>query len=264
MSRRKNKASGSSGPQTPKYIVSYSAMMTILLAFFIMMNTLAEVREYGLIGNGLGLFRMSFNSLGLPGFLTGGRLPANLNAVGGKIRVEEDAEDAEQNTKPAEGRLIDPDRHDLRETVFGLLKTEDRVVLPLDIRYAPVLDKAAKNRLNVLARLIRQRAAEIIVSAAIPAGMSKGPDAWREPSAWALRIANYLKEKNRVGDNRVLAVGATVAPGDGDAGEAKDPTVCIILRPPRTALKPSLGNNGELGEVRPRNLIRLNPGDNSL
>jgi len=264
MSRRdKKNSSETTGPETPKYIVSYSAMMTILLAFFIMMNTLAAVREYGLVGNGLGLFRMSFNSLGLPGFLTGGRQPANLNAVGGKFRVEDEEED-ESDTTTNQGRLIDPDRHDLRETVFGLLKTEDRVVLPLDIRYSPVLDKAAKRRLNVLARLIRQRKAEIVVSAAVPAERSESADVWEAPSAWALRIADYLKEKNRVGDNRVLAVGATVAPGDEDAGEAKEPTVCIVLRTPRTALKSSAEQNGDIGEVLSRKLIELNPNEDSL
>ena len=112
--------------EPPKYIVAYSAMMTILLAFFIMLNSLATVQEYGLKGAGLGLFRMSFNSLGLPGFLTGGRKPVGLNSPGGKHQPEAEITEGDEG-KEQDGRLIEPDKRDIKDVLTAVLKTADKV-----------------------------------------------------------------------------------------------------------------------------------------
>ena len=45
--RRGNSNAPESKREAPKYLVAYSAMMTILLAFFIMLNSLATVQEGG-------------------------------------------------------------------------------------------------------------------------------------------------------------------------------------------------------------------------
>ena len=224
--------------EPPKYIVSYAAMMTILLAFFIMLNTLAEVKEYGLIGSGLGLFRLSFNSLGLPGFLQGGRKPTNLNAVGGRYMIEKDEAEADQSGKPAEGRLINPDKRDLKEALLGLKKTEEKVVLPLDIPYAPRLDKKSKARLSEIARLIRQRHAEVLVCATVPEGTGHSDHPWREAAAWALRVGRYLAAEGRVGKSRVVAVGGTVGTDENGEQQIKGPTIRLVLRPLKRGLQP--------------------------
>ena len=46
--KRRNSKAPETKREAPKYIVAYSAMMTILLAFFIMLNSLATVQEGGL------------------------------------------------------------------------------------------------------------------------------------------------------------------------------------------------------------------------
>jgi len=226
--------------------------MTILLAFFIMMNTLAEVRDYGLIGKGLGLFQMSFNSLGLPGFLKTGNKVTDLNAVGGKFRPEEE-ETPDEDRQKADGRLIDPDKRDLKETLLGLLKTEDRVILPLDVQFGPRLTQRDQDNLMAFARLIRGQQTEIHVCAAVPPAAAKDRDPWQESGEWALRVGVYLSENNRVGGNPVIAAGGTAPPSVNEKEPFLDPMMWVVLRPLRAPLSAPGGTGPAQEKVRLRN-----------
>jgi len=257
VSRKRKKATAEANPQEPpRYIVSYAAMMTILLAFFIMLNNLATVREYGLLGAGMGLFRMSFNSFGLPGFLSGARTPANLNEVGGKFVPEDD--DRKEDGKKPDNRLISPDKRDMKETLMGLLKTEERVALPLDIEYSRRLNQKSRNQLDALARLIRQRDADVMILASLPESMTDADDPWQEAGAWAMRVGRYLTRKGRVGRNRVITVGS-VDYAEEEEG-ARRPSIRVVLRAPERDLKaPSMGN-GRREDIYDRTGRKRTPG----
>ena len=240
--------------EPPKYIVAYSAMMTILLAFFIMLNSLATVREYGLKGAGLGLFRMSFNSLGLPGFLTGGRKPVGLNSPGGKHQPEAEITEGDAG-KEQDGRLIEPDKRDIKDMLTAVLKTHNRVVLPLDIRYGDRLNRESKKRLAEIARLIRQSDSEVLVCATIPQGSRGERHPWYDASMWALLVAKYLCHQGKVPAHRVTAIGYAASPQAeqmADSGDAppssipnsaihnpkwSEPTISLILRPPKKSYR---------------------------
>ena len=62
----------------PAYIVSFSGLMTILLTFFILLCTMANEQEYGLVGAGTGSFVHNINAFGLPGLLPGHRTTVDL------------------------------------------------------------------------------------------------------------------------------------------------------------------------------------------
>ena len=247
--------------EPPKYIVAYSAMMTILLAFFIMLNSLATVREYGLKGAGLGLFRMSFNSLGLPGFLTGGRKPVGLNSPGGKHQPEVETDEGEEG-KEQDGRLIEPDKRDIKDALTAVLETHNRMVLPLDIRYGDSLDREGKKRLAEIARLLRQSDSEILVCATIPRESRSARHPWYDASMWALLVAKHLCHTGNVPAHRLTAIGYAASPqgeqvADGglrvpDSGDAPssliphssvgnpqcgEPTISLILRPPKKSYR---------------------------
>lgn len=240
--------------EPPKYIVAYSAMMTILLAFFIMLNSLATVQEYGLKGAGLGLFRMSFNSLGLPAFLTGGRKPVGLNSPGGKHQTETDTDEAEEG-KERDSRLIELDKRDIKDALTAVLKTHNRVVLPLDIRYGDSLNRESKKRLAEIARLLRQSDSEVLVCATLPRGGRGARHPWYDASMWALLVAKYLCHKGNVPARRLTAVGYAASPQGEQTADSEDapsspiphssirnpqwgePTISLILRPPKKSYR---------------------------
>jgi len=194
--------------EPPKYIVSYSAMMTILLAFFIMLNNLAQEREYGLKGAGLGAFKANFVASGLPGFLVGSRTPNMLDHTGGKWRPATDAK-AEGKTHEKQGRLISSDAKDL-ETLFQQAVSARRdVALPLAVSYGEELSAAAKRQLAALARNVLATRSRIMIRASLTPDEG-GENPWGRASRWALRVANYLCEEEGVPPARVMAVARIV------------------------------------------------------
>ncbi len=220
---------GKSGP--PKYIVSYAAMMTILLAFFIMLNNLSTQREYGLKGSGLGVFRKSFNSLGLPGILPRSDKPVSLKKSGGKY-IPADRGAVETGGKRYDGRLIKPEEYDLEETLMARLKTQEEVVLPLGMQPMEELSEASKERLASLARLIRRTDQTVVVRATMVGG-DGAPHPWYDGSVWALRVAKYLCYEGGLAPERVTAVGCVAPPEEGatSAQKSEDATICLVLRP---------------------------------
>jgi len=215
----------------PKYIVSYSAMMTILLAFFIMLNNLASVQEYGLVGAGLGIFRRSFNSYGLPGVLPGSLRARKLTSEGGKFVPEELPDDVKG--RPPEERLIEPPEHDLEEVLNALVKVEREVSLPLPLEDSGDLGAAARERLSALARLVRFQGQQIQVQAVWRRTGSPTREEWCRVSARAYRAADYLFRHERIASDRILVVGKVAPPlrEEGAREAPAAPEVRLVLRP---------------------------------
>ncbi len=53
----------------PAYMVSFCDMMTLILTFFILLVSMSEEQNYGLMAKGVGSFIMAIESQGLPGVL---------------------------------------------------------------------------------------------------------------------------------------------------------------------------------------------------
>ena len=195
-------------------------MMTILLAFFILLNQMAQVRDYGLLGAGLGMFRMSFVASGLPGFLTGATNAGQLITPAGKYRPEngETSEDEDQGVD-YDGRLIAVDGKDLKDSLQKAVKTREPVVLPLAITYGRELSDEAKRQLAILARTARGGDDKLMIQATVADSAVRRP--WSAASAWALQVGRYLCDTEGIPHHRVIVVGRVRRAGDDAEGARK-------------------------------------------
>lgn len=67
---RKKKAADD-GPRVPGWIVSFSDMVTLLLAFFVLLQSFARIQDPELFFVGQGSFKSAISGMGLPGWLIG-------------------------------------------------------------------------------------------------------------------------------------------------------------------------------------------------
>lgn len=232
--------------EPPKYIVSYSAMMTILLAFFIMLNTIAQEREYGLKGAGLGAFTVSFVSSGLPGFLTGSTKPTSLGQPGGKWRPETD-DTADGKTHVKDERLISSDDKDLESLLQQAVNTQKDVALPLAINPEGTLSPANKRQLASLAKTIRQTNSSILIRASM-AYDEASDNPWSQAGQWALRVTEYLCEQEKVPHHRVIAVGCILPDELDEAGNRirAQSSISVVIVPGTTSEDENAGQRTNL------------------
>jgi len=253
---------------TPRYIVSYSALMTILLAFFIMLNAFAEVREYGLIGAGLGEFVRSFRSLGLPGFLTRGTHPARLSATAPKYLTPSMLEES-SDAEPYDGRALEESEKRVRNAIVRLVEKGDEVVIPLPVEFVPGtsdLKRRSIRHLERAARVLRATSSEVSVEVSLgrpPTSRAGRGAVWRLSGARALEIVRHLRFRGGLAPQRLRAVGRgrtpalSRRPGNDadsvDAGPGRAPSqdgidrVNIVLRPLHA--KRRLGRARDRGRV---------------
>ena len=78
--KRKSKTSEEQGPKVPGYIVTFSDMVTLLLTFFVMLLTLADVQDPELFDKGRDSFIESIRYIGL-GSLIGRQQKPNLGSI---------------------------------------------------------------------------------------------------------------------------------------------------------------------------------------
>jgi len=150
------------GPKTPAWIVSFTDMITLLLAFFVMLQSFAKDQDPELFAIGRGSLRRAIAGLGVPDWLFG--KPRSIGAEAPKKKNP-----TEESNKKTRQRVIDPEDERIRE-VFRDLKqlletrTSDTAMRPINIILTPIrferssatLDARAKEYLADLAVSFRQ------------------------------------------------------------------------------------------------------------
>lgn len=131
-------------PQTPAYIVTYSDMVTLLLTFFVLLLTLAEMQDPEMFNRGRDSFWESIRLCGL-GALLGNPISRDMGATQTKHQTSE--------PEVSEDRALDEYREKLRQAFDRL--SQSAVTLPsqvvaqrLDFRMTDIRFAAGQATLN--------------------------------------------------------------------------------------------------------------------
>ena len=159
--RRRRRVTETKGPKVPAYIVTFSDMVTLLLTFFVMLLSLASVRDPELFYKGRGAFLQSMKELGL-GMLYNRKRGPDFGSV--KIKYFIDTPD-----KRFPGRSIDAKEEEIRRVfndVRRSMKTLPSQIVAkktnfsiTNIRFPPggaTLNEPAKRFLTEFSLLLQQ------------------------------------------------------------------------------------------------------------
>lgn len=199
----------------PAYIVSMSALWTIMLSFFILMCTMAQEQEAGFVAAGTGSFIGEMSSWGLEGLLRGTR---NAILYGFNRPVynvnKEDVHKKTPLTLIPERQIKAPDRR-----IENLEPLPERKIIlrkPTDIRFAPgsyALDQRARRQLDDVLGVLRGTVLEITIEAYLDQDASfNSPasdilDGWELSTRRAQAVAEYLHVHGQIPRRRLVPVG---------------------------------------------------------
>jgi len=149
------------GNSVPTWIVSFSDMVTLLLAFFVLLQSFASVRDPELFFVGQGSFKQAIASFGLPAWLFGQQdAPKHDNA---KVRHPTDEGPEDQ----PEERVVDAEAEKIRQ-MFAKLQSEIETEVAslsrhtLRVEAAPITFAAGQADLNDEAKAyLRQFASDL-------------------------------------------------------------------------------------------------------
>ncbi len=112
-----NKNSDDDKPKTPAWIVSYSDMVTLLLAFFVLLQAFAENQDPELFRVGQGAFRRAIAGFGIPNWLFG-----RPESIGRDRKPKYTTEESE---KPTKKRVLDARDEKIRQLFDDLKRAAD-------------------------------------------------------------------------------------------------------------------------------------------
>ena len=158
---RKYRAAGDNSTKVPAYIVTFSDMTTLLLTFFVMLLSLAQVQDEELFGKGRESFLRSIRGLGL-GMLSGRKHRPDFGYS--KIRYFISGPD-----KLFDGRTIDAKEEDIRRifqkvgrsatAISSRIVAEETIFSVTNIRFSPgdaTLSESSKRFLTEFCLNLRQ------------------------------------------------------------------------------------------------------------
>lgn len=223
MSKRKPKAAPEeSGEKVPLWIISFADMITLLLSFFVMLQTMTKEKSGELFRQGQNSFRRQINGLGIPDLIFG-KDPASGRQY---HRLRYPAEESAQDEIPPE-RVIDADGDKIR-VMFDHLKeamqttASDSAMQVLDVRATPirfaasasVLDEASKKYLADLAADLRQNLANqsvriyLIGSAPEATGKQQWLLSAKRAGEVEKQLRDLLKPELQSGSWQIVSLGA--------------------------------------------------------
>jgi len=198
--RREDKGQG-----VPTWIVSFSDMITLLLAFFVLLQAFAKKRDPELFFIGQGSFRSNIRGFGVPGWLFGREFPAEDRQLARKHPTDEGPP---QVHKP---RIIDPDDAKIRKAFQDIARTietetadiaaQEVRVIPTSIVFQPGGASLGRAALAELDRIAVELAATVHpdTSEVHVVGLCAEPrsarEQWMVSARRALEARDYLSSK---------------------------------------------------------------------
>lgn len=193
-----------SGEKVPLWIISFADMITLLLAFFVMLQTMAQSKDATLFGASRDSFKRAISGLGIPDLLLGKQSGPQLDYKKLKYPTEEETEPA----KPA--RVIDADDDGIRK-IFNEMSNEmegntsnaEEKVLhttPVAVTFAAdgSVDAAGKEMLSGLAAYLQQSLhpeSVRIYAIGLARDKSSPREQWQTSARRASQAADVLKEQ---------------------------------------------------------------------
>ncbi|NQT18618.1 MAG: OmpA family protein [Planctomycetes bacterium] len=199
----------------PAYIVSFSALMTIMLTFFILLCTMANEQEYGLLGAGTGSFIHNINALGLPGLLPGHRTTIDLGPGRPgylpleRAAVQTDGSDADVIYR----RVISIEPIRLPRALASYFRKEKELHMWIYVDFEPgsaFLTKNARRKLWPLLTRIRMMQYHVRVEAYVDERFSSNEihgNAWELSAARAAAVVRYFHQAGGMSYRRMWPVG---------------------------------------------------------
>jgi len=199
----------------PAHIVSFSALMTILLTFFILMCTMANEQEAGLLAAGTGSFVHNINAFGLPGLLPGHRTTVDLGPGRPRFPVPEDEVDATEGSDAdlLYRRVIAVEPIRLPQALASYFKQEEELRLPLNVDFEPGsahLTPEARKTLQPLVRRLRMVPYYLRIDAHVSDSFAFNEhheSAWELSAARAAAVVQYMHEAGGISYRRMIPAG---------------------------------------------------------
>ena len=200
---------GDTADKVPVWIVSFSDMITLLLAFFVLLQVFALERDPELFFLGQGSFRRAIAGLGMPNWFLGRRQGPQFYYRKPKHSTEEDIKNITRV------RVLDPEGEKIREIFAELQKiveTKSSQLLekPIDVMDTPirfpkgshVLETAAKDYVNELAISLKENLSGVDFKIYIVglAGEDISTDKqWMLSALRARSVEEYLRQRMSAG-----------------------------------------------------------------
>jgi len=231
---RKRKELASTKRPVPLWVVSYGDMTTNLLTFFILLLSLAETQDAGLLAAGTGSFIHALDTLGLPGILPSNARPLNKESFAPNFPIP--SRHVERVPKElANDQLIhQPPRDRLQRATVDYLRQNHAVAFPTAVAFQPgtaELVPSSAGLLDTLAELAQQNLSYVGVEACV-----SGPgDGWRLSALRAAAVARYLRDRCGIGYERIAMAGygrfRPVAAQAADSASETNDRISILLSP---------------------------------
>jgi len=191
----------------PAWMVSFSDMMTLVLCFFILLVSMSQEQNYGLLAKGVGSFIVAIESYGLNGILDGQEKKEIFDNVRRRFSLPPE-EDPERGVDPLEASHFEL----IQAQVIDALEPHDELRQPNVATFEPdsaALTAASMQYLDALADTLRPGPSQVLMleGHAQDAGARfEGDDAWLAFMR-AEAVRSYLVEEHRFRPGRVQAKG---------------------------------------------------------
>jgi flagellar motor protein MotB len=209
----------------PPWLISFGDMMTLFLCFFIVLVTMAPVRDAGLMADGLGSFVSNSFETGRDGALAGEERLAAVNIYRKRFGLTPLEKITDESSAPQEF-----DAQAVEDLLAQSLRPHSEIRQPLVARFAPgsfELDDKARNYLDLLADTLRPSRGQVLVLEGYARDVDDAP--WgtraRLASTRARAVRRYLLDEHQLISTRVearaLADDGAVNPAEATGVDAR-------------------------------------------
>jgi outer membrane protein OmpA-like peptidoglycan-associated protein len=152
----------------PTWILSFSDMITNMLAFFVLLQCFSHTKDAGLFAVGQGSYKQAIAGFGIPGWLFGYRDDAR------RDYVEHDYPMEESPVEQPQGRVIDADNEKIRNMFADLKKELDTTAVDVPeelirVEVTPIGFERSQAALNDQAKAyLRQLAFDLKQTVRVP------------------------------------------------------------------------------------------------